>query len=307
MSRATQAAVLTLLAAQSPAVLAGDSNAAPALCGNGSLEILLTNDDGYQAPGIRALYDALRKAGHRVRLVAPVANASGSSTSFTWSEVRIVRDPADPDVIGVTATPATAAVLGSTALYPAGRRPDLVVSGINNGQNAGTLLAVSGTVGAALAGTILVDPPIPGISVNAQRAAATDGRAGLPPDHLQTIAAHFAQLVSIARGWFCESGAVARATTVLNVNYPAIPLASARGVAAARQSRIGDLHIAFQATGPDTYEVRELGASTTAQSPDSDVALLGKGYVTVTPISAMLDVGDAPLRDLEQRLGTAKF
>ena len=69
-------------------------------------------------------------------------------------------------------SPATAVVLAATALYPAGRRPDLVVSGINHGTNAGSLLALSGTMGAALAATMLLDPPVPGIAVNAERLAA---------------------------------------------------------------------------------------------------------------------------------------
>jgi broad specificity polyphosphatase/5'/3'-nucleotidase SurE len=97
------------------------------------------------------------------------------------------------------------------------------------------------------------------------------------------------------------------ATTVLNVNYPAIPLAAARGVTVARQSRVGDLHLVFQSAGADTYESRELGGSSGPHSPDSDVALLGKGYVTVTPISAMLGGTDTPLDDLEHRLGATRF
>ena len=59
------------------------------LCGHGPLRILLTNDDGYQAPGIRALYDALRGAGHDVTLVAPASNMSGASASLTMSELTV--------------------------------------------------------------------------------------------------------------------------------------------------------------------------------------------------------------------------
>jgi 5'-nucleotidase len=114
--------------------LRSGNSPSPAICGSGPLEILLTNDDGYQAPGILALYDSLREAGHHVRLAAPTMNASGSSVSFTWSAVTVVRDPADPDTFGVAATPATAVVLAATALYPPGRGPDLVVSGINDGD-----------------------------------------------------------------------------------------------------------------------------------------------------------------------------
>ena len=179
-----------------PGLLAADASTSaaksesPAICGAGPLEILLTNDDGYQAPGIRALYDALREAGHHVRLAAPATNASGSSVSFTWSTVSVVRDPADPNVLGVAATPATAAVLGATALYPPGRGPDLVISGINDGENTGSLLAISGTVGAALAGTMLLDPPVPGIAVNAERMGTPDAPRARSPDEIARMARH---------------------------------------------------------------------------------------------------------------------
>lgn len=276
--------------------------ASAAICGTGPLEVLLTNDDGYQAPGIRALYDELRKAGHHVRLVAPSTNASGSSTSFTWSAVTIVRDPSDPNVIGVTGTPATAVVLGATAFYPASRRPDLVVSGINDGDNTGALLALSGTIGAALAGTMLLDPPIPGIAVNAARAATADARAALPPDQGQQMARHLTRLIARLRGWFCDGGHLTRGTAALNVNYPARSVSSVRGVRAARQGRTTDLHIAFEPSGPDAYASRPVSLAPAADFADSDVALLAEGYVTVTPVSAVLGAQDASLADLAQRI-----
>ncbi len=281
--------------------------ASPAICGNGPLEILLTNDDGYQAPGIRALYDALRSAGHHVRLAAPASNASGSSMSFTWNTVNIVRDPADANIAGIDATPATAVVLAATALYPPGRRPDLVVSGINDGQNTGSLLAMSGTVGAALAGTMLLDPPIPGFAVNAERPATKDARAALPANRLERIASHLAQLIGSARGWFCEDAMLTRPTTVLNVNYPARPMSATRGVAVARQGRTTDLHLEFESIDSGAYASRIRLQSTTDDYPDSDVNLLAAGYVTVTPISAALGAPSMPPEDLKRKLDSTEF
>ena len=279
----------------------------PPICGSGPLEILLTNDDGYQAPGIRALYDALRRAGHHVRLAAPATNASGSSVSFTWSTVSVVRDPADANIAGIAATPATSGGAGATALYPPGRRPDLVVSGINDGQNTGSLLAMSGTVGAALAGTILLDPPIPGFAVNAERPATKDAQAALPADRLERIASHLAQLIGSARGWFCEDAMLTRPTTVLNVNYPARPMGATRGVAVARQGRTTDLHLEFESTDSGAYASRIRLQSTTDDYPDSDVNLLAAGYVTVTPISAALGGPSMPPEDLKRMLGSTEF
>jgi 5'/3'-nucleotidase SurE len=287
-----------------PLLAAADAERSPqaALCGEGPLGILLTNDDGFDAPGIRALYAALKEAGHRVILVAPAANASGSSASFTWGKVHVVRDPSDPSVFGVGGSPATAVVLGATALYPAGRRPDLVISGINDGTNTGSLLALSGTIGAALAGTMLLDPPVPGFAVNAERPTAPGQAQALPRDHLQQVARHLVRMVGTTRGWFCDRGHVTRATTVLNVNYPARPLSATSGIRVAGQGRTTDLELAFEPSGVEAYESRRGNQPVPADAADSDNALLAKGYVTVTPIRAELGGRDGPLRDLQHRM-----
>ena len=296
-------ALLACLGALAPAHGPAAAERAPqaALCGDGPLDILLTNDDGFEAAGIRELYAALRDAGHRVILVAPAANASGTSVSFTWGKVHVVRDPSDPSVFGVGGSPATAVVLGATALYPAGRRPDLVISGINDGTNTGSLLALSGTIGAALAGTMLLDPPVPGFAVNAERPTAPGQAQALPRDHLQQVARHLVRMVGTTRGWFCDRGQVTRATTVLNVNYPARSV-SAVSVRIASQGRTTDLKLAFEPSGDEMYESHRQGEPVAPDAADSDNALLAKGYVTVTPIRAELGGRDEPLRDLQHRL-----
>jgi len=298
-------ALLACLGALAPAHGPAAAERAPqaALCGDGPLDILLTNDDGFEAAGIRELYAALRDAGHRVILVAPAANASGTSVSFTWGKVHVVRDPSDPSVFGVGVSPATAVVLGATALYPAGRRPDLVISGINDGTNTGSLLALSGTIGAALAGTMLLNPPVPGFAVNAERPAVPGQAQALPGDHLQQVARHLVRMVGTTRGWFCDRGQVTRATTVLNVNYPGRPLSATGGTRIASQGRTTDLKLAFEPSGDDTYESRRGNQPVAPDAADSDNAMLARGYVTVTPIRAELGGRDGPLRDLERRLG----
>jgi 5'/3'-nucleotidase SurE len=298
-------ALLACLGVIAPAHMPASAEPVPpaALCGEGPLDILLTNDDGFQAAGIRALHAALKEAGHRVFLVAPAANASGSSASFTWGRVHVVRDLSDPSVFGVGGSPATAVVLGATALYPPGRRPDLVISGINDGTNTGSLLALSGTIGAALAGTMLLDPPVPGFAVNAERPEAPGKAEALPGDHLQQVARHFARMVGTTRGWFCDRGQVTRATTVLNTNYPARPLSATSGTRVAGQGRATDLRLAFEASGDDTYESRRGIQPDAPDEADSDNALLARGYVTVTPIRAELGGRDGPLGDLQHRLG----
>ena len=298
-------ALLACLGVIAPAHVPASAEPAPpaALCGEGPLDILLTNDDGFQAAGIRALHAALKEAGHRVFLVAPAANASGTSASFTWGQVHVVRDLSDPSVFGVGGSPATAVVLGAIALYPPGRRPDLVISGINDGTNTGSLLALSGTIGAALAGTMLLDPPVPGFAVNAERPEAPGKAQALPSDHLQQVARHLVRMVGTTRGWFCDRGQVTRATTVLNANYPARPLSATSGTRVAGQGRATDLRLAFEPSGDDTYESRRGIHPDAPDEADSDNALLARGYVTVTPIRAELGGRDGPLGDLQHRLG----
>ena len=298
------AGLLTVLLASLAGTTVAASTAAPQpLCGRGPLEILLTNDDGFDAVGVRALAAGLAAAGHRVLLAAPDHNASGTAMSFTWGDVRVTRDPADPAVHAVSGSPATAVVLAATALYPPGRRPDLVVSGINHGPNSGALLMLSGTVGAAMAGTLLLDPPVPGIAVNAERLLASE-----PVDspanraHYQAVGAHVPRLIAAARGWFCRHGRVERARTVLNVNYPARPLAELRGTVVTRQGSATGLRVTFEATPSGGYQART-SRTDAPDGRDTDNYWLGQGYVTVTPVSGLLDDDQAPRSDLAKRLG----
>jgi len=276
--------------------------AAAALCGTGPLQILLTNDDGADAVGIRALRTQLTAAGHRVTLVAPDHNASGSAMSFSWNSVTVTRDPRDPAVFAVGATPATAVVLGATALYPAGERPDLVISGINHGPNRGALLVLSGTVGAALAGTLLLDPPVPGMAVNAERPQPAE-----PPDspantvHFEAVAAHLTQLLASTRGWYCSDGRVTRPRSVLNVNYPARPVAQVRGVVVAEQGSVADLRVSFVPDGEGSFRART-AATGAADAGGSDQHWSQQGYVTVTPLSGVIGEDSAARQALEPYL-----
>jgi len=286
------AALLPRLAAAEPA----------ALCSSGPLEILLTNDDGYQSIGIRALRTQLQAAGHHVILAAPDHNASGSAMSFTWGPVLVTPDSREPEVFAIGATPATSVVLAATALYRDGRRPDLVISGINNGSNAGSLLVLSGTIGAALAGTLLLDPPVPGLAVNALRL-----RADEPMDsaanraQFDAVAQHFVRLLASVRGWYCDREGVTHPRTVLNVNYPARPVADLRGVVVAGQGSETDLRLTFTQTAEGQFQA-QASQLETVDARESDNQRLEDGYVTVTPLNGRLG-DDAPShRKLERRL-----
>ena len=122
------------------------------------LFVLLTNDDGVDAPGLAAMRSGLEEAGHRVLTVAPSVNRSGSSGALS------VRGPlpvarVSESVYSVAGTPVDSVRVGVLAI--AQRPPDLVVSGINEGHNVGPAILMSGTVGAALSAQTLAYRPSP--------------------------------------------------------------------------------------------------------------------------------------------------
>jgi len=140
-----------------------------------ALNIVLTNDDGYSAPNIQALFNALKAEGHDVIMSAPAENQSGKSAGMNWFEnVALSVDPNNADIHLVDGTPAMAVLYGIDILSKKrwGAYPDLVISGPNEGNNTGILTNHSGTVGAAV--TALYRG-IPAIAVSADRDTDTDG------------------------------------------------------------------------------------------------------------------------------------
>jgi 5'-nucleotidase len=120
------------------------------------MKILLSNDDGYQAPGIVALYEAIRDLGE-VEVVAPEHNNSAKSNALTLHAPLYVNE-AGNGFRYVNGTPADCVHIALTGLL--GYRPDLVVSGINNGANMGDDTLYSGTVAAAMEGFLFGVPAI---------------------------------------------------------------------------------------------------------------------------------------------------
>ena len=118
--------------------------------------ILICNDDGYQAPGIVQLFNAL-KAFHHVEMVAPEQNNSAKSNALTLLSPLTVHE-ASQGIRFVNGTPADCVHIALTGLL--GYRPDLVVSGINNGANMGEDTIYSGTVAAAMEGYMMGIPAI---------------------------------------------------------------------------------------------------------------------------------------------------
>jgi 5'/3'-nucleotidase SurE len=253
----------------------------------GGLHILLSNDDGVDAPGLRALHEALRAKGHRVSVVAPSVDRSGSSVSVTTHGSLRVREVA-PGIRAVDGSPADCVRVALATLLD--EAPDLVVSGVNFGQNIGADTVSSGTVGAAISAAALGVPAIAvSQTVDPQDLAAT---VRFFPD-----AAEFATVLIDALLEH-EGRELMPRFTALNVNHPARHRGEVAGVKLTRQGRStlfdlryepgaeGDVHVSFVPSG---------GLEPVA---DADTAALGAGYVTITPLDGSWTASDEVLSGL---------
>src|SRR5690606_14833614 len=193
-----------------------------------TMKILISNDDGYQAPGIVALYDGLKTIdGVEVEVVAPEHNNSAKSNALTLHSPLYVHT-AHNGFRYVNGTPADCVHIALTGLL--GYRPDLVVSGINNGANMGDDTIYSGTVGAAMEGYLFGVPAI----------AFSQTEKGWV--HLDAAAQKAAQLVAQLLPSLPESAEHAL-PWLLNVNIPNLPADQLKGF---KVARLGRRHAAEQ-------------------------------------------------------------
>jgi 5'-nucleotidase len=232
------------------------------------MRILVSNDDGYQSPGLKALAGALAGLGE-VLVVAPERDRSGASNSLTL-DVPLRVNRAENGFFRVDGTPTDCVHLALTGLLD--REPDIVVSGINHGPNLGDDVLYSGTVAAATEGRFLGLPAI---------AVSIDSFA---PRHLETAARVAVHLVERLRGAPLESH------TILNVNCPDRPFDSLRGLAA---TRLGHRHkaepvvAAKDPRGRTIYWVGPAGPEADA-GPGTDFHALREGFVSITPLQVDL-------------------
>jgi len=141
------------------------------------MNILLSNDDGYDAPGIKTLANYLRKIAH-VTIVAPDRNRSGASNSLSLDRPLKVTE-IEKDYYHVNGTPTDCVHLALTGLLD--KMPDMVISGINNGANMGDDTIYSGTVAAAMEGYLL-DIPSFAISMSQHEATHFETAASITID-----------------------------------------------------------------------------------------------------------------------------
>jgi 5'-nucleotidase len=239
------------------------------------MKILISNDDGYQAPGIVALFQVLKElAGVEVEVVAPEHNNSAKSNALTLHSPLYVHT-AHNGFRYVNGTPADCVHIALTGLL--GYRPDLVVSGINNGANMGDDTIYSGTVGAAMEGYLFGIPAI----------AFSQTEKGWR--HLDAAAEKAAELVAQLLPSL-QPGQPAAPPWLLNVNIPNRPAADIEGFKVARLGRRHAAEKVIEQTSPRGDTMYWIGNAGAAKDDvdGTDFHATMSGFATITPLQVDL-------------------
>ena len=241
------------------------------------MKILICNDDGYQAPGIVALYEALKTVAD-VEVVAPEINNSAKSNALTLHSPLYVHTAANGFRF-VNGTPADCVHIALTGLL--GYRPDLVVSGINNGANMGDDTIYSGTVGAAMEGYLFGIPAL----------AFSQTEKGWA--HIEVAARRARELViqlAASMDFLHEWQRPAQAPWLLNVNIPNLPDEQIKGVKVARLGRRHAAERVITQTSPRGETMYWIGSAGPAkdEGEGTDFHAAQQGYMAITPLQVDL-------------------
>ncbi len=237
------------------------------------MRILVSNDDGIHAPGIRCLAAQLRSVAE-VSVVAPDRDRSGASNSLTL--VHPLRAQVlENGYIGVDGTPTDCVHLAITGLLE--HEPDLVISGINAGGNMGDDVLYSGTVAAAMEGRFLGLPAI-AVSLVGSEFRHYDAAARVILDLLERL-----------------GHVPLPASTILNVNVPDRPYDAIRGVQATRLGHRHKSEPVVKSADPRGRPIYWVGPAGPEQDagPGTDFFAVRDGFVSVTPIQVDLTQFDA--------------
>ena len=236
------------------------------------MHILVSNDDGYFAPGLAALADAMRTLGD-VTVVAPEQNQSGSSHSLTLHRPLSVQET-DHGIRYVNGTPTDCVHIAMTGLLD--HRPDVIVSGINNGLNMGDDTIYSGTVAAAMEGFLF----------------------GIPSFAFSLVDRDWAHLDAAARVARKIVARVVAANPVgpylLNVNIPNRADADEAPIVVTRLGKrhpSEPVHVMDSPRGGKIYWIGAAGAARDA-GPGTDFHAVANGQVAVTPLQVDLTQND---------------
>lgn len=245
------------------------------------MQILLSNDDGYLAPGLKILADCLANLGE-LSVVAPDRNRSAASNSLTLTRPLNIQK-AENGFYKVDGTPTDCVHLAITGILKS--EPDIVISGPNDGPNMGDDVLYSGTVAAATEGRFL---GLPAIAVS---------MASFDPQHFDTACWAIEKLIAKLQDQPLKED------TILNVNVPDLPVAEIKGF---QCTRLGNRHKSsgvveqINPRGESVYWVGPPGAEQDA-GEGTDFYAVKQGFISVTPLQIDLTRYDS-LQNLNQWL-----
>lgn len=236
------------------------------------MRILLTNDDGIHARGLKLLEDIARTLSDDVTVVAPIEEQSGKGRSLTLTDPVRLRGFGEKRW-AVTGTP-TDAVMVALAEIMKDAKPDLILSGINRGANLGEDVSYSGTVSAAMEGALA---GIPSIALSQRYALSAPGER--VSFEAAEVWAERTLRPLIAMEWAPR--------TLVNVNFPPVPASEVAGIRVVSQGLrdYGRLRL-DKRTDPRGFDYYWMGLGRVPFSPvaDTDLEAIEMGYVTVTPL-----------------------
>jgi 5'-nucleotidase len=246
------------------------------------MRILLSNDDGFQAPGIVALYEGLKALeGVSVEVIAPEHNNSAKSNALSLHSPLYVHPSHSGPTQGfryVNGTPADCVHIALTGLLD--YKPDLVVSGINNGANMGDDTLYSGTVGAAMEGYLFGIPAV----------AFSQTERGW--NHLDVAASTACDLVKRLLGNLAQAKAHGSAVQpfLLNVNIPCLPQEQLKPMQITRLGRRHAAEAVVKQVNPRGETMYWIGAAGAAldDAPGTDFHAAKMGHISVTPLQVDL-------------------
>jgi 5'-nucleotidase len=242
------------------------------------MRILVTNDDGIHAEGLDVCEKIARTLSDDVWVVAPEYDQSGVAHSLSLNDPLRLRQ-IDERHFAVRGTPTDCVIMGVRHLLN-GHDPDLVLSGVNRGRNAGEDVIYSGTIAGAMEGTVL---GLPSIALS----QAYNSRGGQPP-HWDTALRYAPDIVrrALAKG--------IPADVLLNVNFPNCPPDAVKRIAVTTQGRRKQerLHIDKRTDGRGNpyYWIAYVRQTATKAADGSDLAALDENCIAVTPLR--LDLTD---------------
>jgi len=242
------------------------------------MRILLTNDDGVNAPGLKILEAIARKFSDDIWIVAPADENSGAGHSLTLSRPVRIREHG-PKHYSVTGTPTDSVMLGVGEIMK-DAKPDLILSGVNRGANLGDDVTYSGTVSAAMEGTLA--------GIRSIALSQVYRKEGMGDDVPFAAAREWGERVLTP---LIDTDFGKR--TLINVNFPALAPNDVKGISIARQGFHDYGRAAIvKGTDPRGYDYYWFGLHGIEQTPahDTDLEAIGDGFISVTPMQ--LDLTD---------------